>query len=887
MTDNYVDGPRNAAQKMDNLLIDKHRKPFTRPGSTPYLSANSQVDGSEERVNALVEFNKELWATSQDKLFYSDGSNWVEKQINSVGALDRVDSDLSSRPKLSTAKWQNHLLLSAYDDFNEQRVLPRKVYKNDIATLGLPSVDDIQIFFSCINNAKSLRNTINTHVSDATAHNSVLSTFDDADPVTIDDLFDFVYNMVQFYEAHRRDAELATPVDHPGSHGDKYQPKNLERYATFNEVADALDDLRVILGDHLGDLTAHNNVAGLVSVVNVVREGFFVNSMPAGTDSYLYALVFKRTYFIDDVFYIDRSPPEIRVAPAGGEPSPADNSFVNIRRTLGNDSFGTNETWGDDVVTIEIYRTEANGSILKFLAEIENKSGETNVLYSDETLDANLGFSLYTEGGVLDNVRPPESKFVIQSNDVVWYLNIKEWGLNYPYRIRHSVPLNPDACPDTFAVDLDGEITGGGVVGIYPIIFTEDKVYRLEGTVDALGRGTVKKRIIDETVGCISHNSIVDVKNGLYFAGTDGFYFTNGLKVTKISQHLNQSFRTIINRGDTTKLNIYGTYDPKFDLIYWGVASRDPDTDETENTDIWVHDPHWGLPNNEGTFTAWLNNSNMRPTALAVIDGDLYRADSRGYVFQHSVGETEDPIVDTAISPDTWSTRTVIFDYISCAFSFGSTFMRKWVTRLLTAFQAETAVSVQPYSINDDSASSRALKGIRNSTSWTWGDPFFVWGDPEFVWRVDPTEYVIRRFPRNTLRTKLKQVRYTAGRIVKTNSDADGSVTPNTTTKVITLDSGNWTAVPGFSALVGGYITFQNNPEDAVDSGFEILSATGATITVDDPTNSLPATSQATWLIVNFDLGEQFYLEGYTILYDVYGSSHTAYNAGDLGENVT
>ena len=77
-------------------------------------------------------------------------------------------------------------------------------------------------------------------------------------------------------------------------------------------------------------------------------------------------------------------------------------------------------------------------------------------------------------------------------------------------------------------------------------------------------------------------------------------------------------------------------------------------------------------------------------------------------------------------------------------------------------------------------------------------------------------------------------------------------------------------------------IVFSNDIEA---DGFTILSATTTTLTINDPTNLMPSGSQTTWIIKNYRKDEYFQLENYTILYDVFGESHVAYNIGDGGEN--
>jgi hypothetical protein len=265
------------------------------------------------------------------------------------------------------------------------------------------------------------------------------------------------------------------------------------------------------------------------------------------------------------------------------------------------------------------------------------------------------------------------------------------------------------------------------------------------------------------------------------------------------------------------------------------------------------------------------------PTALEVINGELIRADSRGYTFRHTDdANNADPVVDTGENPGDWETKQVIWDYISCAYTFGSEFQRKWVTRLLTTLKSITNTSVQPQSINDDSGATQDIKEIRLRTIFEWGDPEFTWGDPDFVWDAPVTASIIRRFPKRGLRCTYKQVRYTNSETIIYNSDLLGTMTIDDVANTATLNVSSFpsTDLSGFELKL------------ANGNMFTITSATSTVLTLQDPQALLASGVETGWTIIGFRKDEQFNMEAYTVLYDFFGDSNRAFKGGDDGANA-
>jgi hypothetical protein len=910
MSDNYIDGARNSGQRFDNVLISRNRKPFSRTGSEDFIpGGNSKIPNTtpqieNQRINHLADFNDDLFAVSANRIFYPNQSVTSFNELKSPADFFNSDTEYDAFPegtatnaKTASAFWQNHLYMSNYEnDGTNARSKVRKIYRDEdgnvqLRNAGLPAHSKVRLLKTAITLAVDIKAKFDTHFNDLSEHDQQQGFIGTPPPTPTDlpTLIAMTNYIKDGYVFHNEDifpskALFAHKANVSGADQNGILESS-EDIATLTDAALMLNDIKNKYNNqHLNLSASHLNNPSTPSITAAdatdIPEGLTFTG--GGGENYLIGIVYKYEYRNEDTTYIDRSDPSIFAVNDATIASDITFLVDKLQQT----TFGPEEAWDSKNITVEIYMTVDDGTVLQ-LRDVQRQDLDTTDQISIKINNtANLGINLYTTGDVLGNGEPPKAKFIVQANDVMWYLNVSNDELEEPSKFYHSLPLDPDAVPNTFFGELDEAITGGGKVGIFPIVFTSEKTYRLEGRVDSLGRGFVKKRLIDDTVGCISHNSIVEVKDGLYFAGPDGFYFTNGAKVVKISEHLTDSYKICLNQFAKASIDIHGTYNPEKNLVYWAMGDRDPDAIITEVNTLWVHDRQWGIPNNQGTFTLWRGVSdNFSPTAIVVINGELVRGDKDGYVFIHSDGLTEDPVIDVTTTSDNWDTITVIYDYVSSAFNFGSDFQRKYCTKLLTTLKANTAANVLPQSINDDSETRKDLRAIRNSVAWAWGDPFFVWGDPTFIWRTDPTLYSERRFPRDGLRCTLKQVAYTNDRAVLTNSDSVGSVSADTVTKVITIDTvGNeWGNVTGLSGLRSGLFIPGNDP-GATDAGFLILSATSTTITVQDVTGRL-IDSYSQWIIVNFDKDETFHLEGYTVIYENFGSSHTAFRPGDLGEN--
>jgi hypothetical protein len=318
--------------------------------------------------------------------------------------------------------------------------------------------------------------------------------------------------------------------------------------------------------------------------------------------NYIYALVYKYTYNVGSTAYIDRGRPYLSSFTGIGTATPSSNPGITVGSipVLAN---ATGEHYDTTAIKVEVYRTTNGGSVLYYVGEVTN--GTTS--YADTTSDNTLvtaGVTLYTTGGVLENDRPPKAAYVHSTSDFTFYANGKEVSVSsadgeyIPQRVWQSKRGDPDSVPASFYTDIEEPITGISSIKSIPIIFGKNSVYRLDGTFDNSGRGGLFPRKISDKVGCVGHLSIVQTMNGLYFAGNDGFYFTDGYNVQSLSaEDFKETYAGLVSTALQRK-RIYGVYDGINKRILWATNNPGGDTG-TENNKIFC----LYLPVNK--FTTW------------------------------------------------------------------------------------------------------------------------------------------------------------------------------------------------------------------------------------------------------------------------------------------
>jgi len=585
-----------------------------------------------------------------------------------------------------------------------------------------------------------------------------------------------------------------------------------------------------------------------------------------GTGSnYIYAFAYFYTYQIGDVTFEDFgsvvTDSELNVGPA-------QTNTINITSipVLANGATGNRDTGS---IKVKVYRTQSNGDVFYYVGEVTNGTTTYNDTSSDATILTNA--TLYITDGSVDRDAPPLCKFLHVVNNVGYYGFLKSGADEVPNRIRLSVPNDPDSCPEAFFVEVDDDITGMGSHEYIPIIFCKNSLYRIDGRFESDGSGFAQVQKISSTTGCISNDSIVSTREGVFFAGADGFYVTNGFTVEKISREFDE--RYLIMAANTGS-DVYGTYDKENSRVLWACKQ---DASSDDNDRIYSLELSFGV-RPDSCFTTWSDNGNgsFSPSALEYYQGKLIRGNSDGYIFQHAAATLTDPKVTTGIDANLWETEAIIYNYVSCAFSFGSVFMRKFIPRIGVIAASETSLAMQINSINDDRVVTQALKPIVNTSSFLWGDPDVSWGDEGLIWNFTGIIEEQRRFPAKNLRCTYKQVQFTNAYVVITDSDDNTTANLDAGADTATLDD---TAFSWRNDLIDYYLSFSSN---AYATDHLVTSRDSATVaTFQDTQSAIANTTGAGWKLKGKPKNQILNLVGYTLHVAGLGKTQKPFRSGE------
>lgn len=579
----------------------------------------------------------------------------------------------------------------------------------------------------------------------------------------------------------------------------------------------------------------------------------------AGANSREYAFVYAHTYTIDGVEFTQRGPVSYKAYTG---------SITNSISTLPVLSNGADNNYDTTSIKLEIYRTKDNEDVHYKVGEVTN--GTT--VYSDVAADSAIdtGLLLYTDADDLDYDQPPKCKFVVQLNGAAYYLNIEDsLGDVYPYRLVQASPDQIYAANEGNTCDFDEEITGAGVAGQYVIVFTRNRTYRLEGIYDSTGAGGINKVEISRTSGCVSHKSVTQVLEGIYYAATDGFYFTDGFKTLRISEDIPETYRELVQDEATAK-RIYGTYDSFDKIVYW--AASDDITDDDNGVILAAHTYYGIRP--DLPFTKWDGGywpENFTASALLFYDNQLVRSTTDGLLVKHSRGTLNDVKVSTSTAPALWTQLPVIYDYYSVAYDFGDLTRRKWVTRFIAYCDSVAKVSCTIYSNNDNTGYWKELAEIKSNSPVLWGDSLALWGDASIRWNYLPIVSANRRFPAGSLRCSYKQVRISNSYTEIESSDSMGTATIDGSANTVTIDDPTYT---WDTNSVDYYISFES---DDYTLEWLILGRTDTVLTILDLSNALVSASGINFKVRGYRKNEAIRLLSYSIPFQFLTPSQTPY----------
>lgn len=567
-----------------------------------------------------------------------------------------------------------------------------------------------------------------------------------------------------------------------------------------------------------------------------ITQQLNISSAGGTGDYFIYAFIRCHKYFIGDTEYLMQSSAKYQSISNVGAPETNNITISNIP-VLENNYKDSVKYPVNDIYT-EVYRTVDNGSVFYLVGSVQN--GNISIIDSISDSDLILKRELYTTGGILDNDMPPKCKFLHINNNVAYYANVEENGIINSSRIRLSVNNDPDSCPATNYVDVGDEITGINSLYDTVIVFCKNSIYRIEGYFDELGEGIVSPINIDKTIGCISNNSIVSTPVGVFFAGTDGFYYTDGYKIIKISNDIDKTYK-LLTVTNEQKLRISGAYNKINRTVIWTVQ----ESGQTDCNKCFVLDLKQGI-NDSMPFVTYSGTS-FKPTTLTYLENhDILRGDTRGYILKHNDTYKSDIKISTLISPANWEKETIIYNYISAASSFGTTFVRKWITKILFTARRLTDLFVSIISYNDLATSGDKVKTCSE------------------IKHTDSGELIEKKrfFPSGNdhHRCSYKQIGITNAysAIYESSNYSNGIV--NKTAKTVTLVSGSFP-----TDIVDYYISFE---DDSYDTQFLISSVAAGVINVIDGSAVLPVNGTYAWKIKGYAKDQQISIDSYCIHYD-------------------
>ncbi len=502
---------------------------------------------------------------------------------------------------------------------------------------------------------------------------------------------------------------------HSKYHGDSDTESDLDQFLLEDiDISALVSDLGVLISA-INDVYAKYNLhdasgddSAAFSVASKLHFGGSLyqisENVPSITEevrNYIYTLLYSREYRTSDgLLRKDVSATYVTSYQALRAPEVEPVTITSIP-AVAND---TEDNYDTSNIKIEVYRTTDAGVVPRLVGKIANGTTTFVDNMPDEELEAQE--AVYTVGGVVDNDPPPIAKFVHEHNGFGYYGNLKIGDDYYPNDIAQSISGDLDSVPETFRTSLPLPVMGISSTTRDAVAWTKKGTYRLEGTIDERGQGAIIPIEISNQVGLCGGLSPVQIEGGIVFAGTDGFYFTDGYRVTPISKKWSTTYALLVLET-AQRRRIQGTYDRLNQRVFWAMGY---DTDE--NDSVFVLHLKFGLREDGGSFTEWNGGTWFSPSAIAFFDGDLIRGESRGYVLRHDSTLLCDPEIDPLVDVDDWNDQPVYFNYMSPAWDFGTMKVKKWVTKIVTYLGNVGKTTVQLFRTNDSGRPPAELRNI-------------------------------------------------------------------------------------------------------------------------------------------------------------------------------
>lgn len=588
---------------------------------------------------------------------------------------------------------------------------------------------------------------------------------------------------------------------------------------------------------------------------------------PVGTGR-LMKVVFKTEYVTTgNVTFIDYS-----------EPSPALQLATTYPVVVPFTSIANGSTLNYDTANIkfQVYLTTAGGTTYYFAGEAANSAGTISI---PSILDADLMLNpvLYTEGGVVGNSAPLRANCVHVCDEVGYYGNLDDGTQTLKNRIMCSVPADIDSVPSTFYADLDDEVVGISSSKSTVMALGRYNAYRLQNNQDELGQGALLYEKISDTTSCVSGGSIVQTRFGIFWAGYDAIYYSDGYEVRKLNIEYDKTYKAWTHTDgevDYVKAaKIQGAYNKAKNTIAWTVQN----TALGDCDKLYILDLTYGIRQNSA-FMTW-SGTNYACNSIAYANGNLYRGDANGYVLVHQDTFFTDPVVDTGTAPSNWLTETIFYNITTADYDFGTAVTRKYIPLVSVICEATTNLSLQITANTDSGRKYGLLKPIRTKSTIIWGTPGIYWGAPGIYWNArGGVVHHKRRIPAGSLRSTYMSLIFTNAKVAIISSDVLGTVDVDGTANTATLTT---SGVDFSNSLIGYYISFAG---DGYVTEYAISAVSTNVATLSDLSNTLPNYTDTAWVIRGFPRGEVLNLLNATINYEMFGPTQATYTTSQSGE---
>lgn len=534
---------------------------------------------------------------------------------------------------------------------------------------------------------------------------------------------------------------------------------------------------------YIGYSQIGNPAPGLNS--NTLNNPFFVPKLSATAYAFLYSHtytvepngiqyeVFSNPVFSDSLILAQTFPVNYTVpvdqaqaeAQSAGTPLPypqaiIKNSYGNLITNLPSIVNVANTNYDTANIKLEIYKTVDGGDTFYQVVSLANGTTSYLDLTSDNVQNGNLpalvdNQEIYTSGGVVGYDQPPQSKFIHMFNNTAYYGAVTDTGQFFPNRIVQSNQNSPDHAPATFNDDLGDAISGLSSTKSNLIALCDNSIYRMSNGFNQIGQGALTHDRISDVIGCLNCKSIVKTEVGVFFAGSDGFYYTDGYQLIKISLELNKTYQGL-TASDNQRQSIYGSYDKDTRRIWWAMKS----SPTLANNDVaYVYYLDFGIKPS-GSFTTISNLLYFQPCSLAFQQGVLYWGHSKGYVMKTDEATKSDAKIDTTLAASLWNNVYIPYNYTSCGLDVGTTFKRKYITKIHAVGENAGNALIQPMTIRDLNADGKgiyALPPINYTDNIVWSTPNIIWGNVTCVWDNEGKFDLWRRMPGKAMRSDIVQ----------------------------------------------------------------------------------------------------------------------------------